>query len=140
MQEKENSTPPPRKGLFRNWLSLVGVLIPAGSVFSCLFLFATELFLPTSNPYMGILVYILAPVFFFLGVALMIAGLWMQRRQKPGSLVNGGQSVPSARPEIAGRVHRRGAGVSPVLRHRKLSNLTNTPTRSSFAARPVMCP
>jgi nitrate/TMAO reductase-like tetraheme cytochrome c subunit len=86
MQEKDNATPPQRRGLFRNWLSLIGALIAAGSVFSVLFLFATELFLPTSNPYMGILVYILAPVFFFLGVALMIAGLWVQRRQKPSAL------------------------------------------------------
>jgi len=83
MQEKENSTPVPRRGLFRNWLSLAGAVIATGSVFSCLFLFATELFLPRSNPYMGILVYILAPVFFFLGAALVIAGLWVQRRQRP---------------------------------------------------------
>jgi nitrate/TMAO reductase-like tetraheme cytochrome c subunit len=86
MQEKENLTPSPRKGLFRNWLSLAGAVIATGSVFSCLFLFATELFLPHSNPYMGILVYILAPVFFFLGIALMIVGFWMQRRQKPTAL------------------------------------------------------
>jgi nitrate/TMAO reductase-like tetraheme cytochrome c subunit len=85
MQEKDNSMPPPPRGLFRNWLSLAGVVIATGSVFSCLFLFATELFLPRSNPYMGILVYILAPVFFFLGAALMIAGWWMQRRQKTGA-------------------------------------------------------
>jgi hypothetical protein len=85
MQEKENPTPPPRRGVFRNWLSLAGVVISTGSVFSCLFLFATGLFLPRSNPYMGILVYILAPAFFFLGVALMIAGLWLQRRQEAGT-------------------------------------------------------
>jgi nitrate/TMAO reductase-like tetraheme cytochrome c subunit len=86
MPEKENSPPPLEKGLFKNWFSLIGVVIAAGSVFSCLFLFATELFLPRSNPYMGILVYILAPVFFFLGVALMIVGLWVQHRQKPAAL------------------------------------------------------
>jgi nitrate/TMAO reductase-like tetraheme cytochrome c subunit len=86
MQEKQNSLPSPRFNLFKNWLSLIGVLLAVGSVFSVLFLFATELFLPTSNPYMGILVYLIAPVFFFLGVALMIVGLWMQRRQKPGTL------------------------------------------------------
>jgi nitrate/TMAO reductase-like tetraheme cytochrome c subunit len=85
MPEKENPTPPPRRGLFRNWLSLAGVVISTGSVFSCLFLFAAELFLPRGNPYLGILVYILAPAFFFLGVALMIAGLWRQRRQQAGT-------------------------------------------------------
>ncbi|HTV63925.1 MAG TPA: NapC/NirT family cytochrome c [Verrucomicrobiae bacterium] len=77
---------PPRFNLFRNWLSLIGVLFAAGSIFSCLFLFATELFLPRSNPYMGILIYILAPVFFFFGVGLTVAGFWMQRRHKPVAL------------------------------------------------------
>jgi nitrate/TMAO reductase-like tetraheme cytochrome c subunit len=83
MQPDENPTPRRRAGLFHNWLSLSGAVIAAGSIFSCLFLFATELFLPRSNPYMGILVYVLAPIFFFLGIVLIIAGLWMQRRQKP---------------------------------------------------------
>ena len=74
MEEKENSKPVRRNALLKNWFSLAGAVIMAGSVFSCLFLFATELFLPRSNPYMGILVYMVAPVFFFLGLALVIAG------------------------------------------------------------------
>ena len=82
MPEVENSTPRRWKGLFQNWLSLSGVVVAVGSVFSCLFLFATELFVPHSNPYMGILIYILAPAFFVLGVALMVVGLWLHRRQK----------------------------------------------------------
>lgn len=81
MQENENPQPE-RRGILRNWLSLIGVVISTGSVFAVLFLFATELFLPRSNPYMGILVYILAPVFFILGLALIVIGLWMQRRRK----------------------------------------------------------
>jgi nitrate/TMAO reductase-like tetraheme cytochrome c subunit len=58
------------------------VVVAVGSVFSCLFLFATEMFIPHSNPYMGILIYILAPAFFILGVALMVVGLWLHRQQK----------------------------------------------------------
>lgn len=73
----------PRRGILRNWLSLIGAVIATGSVFAVLFLFATELFLPRSNPYMGILVYLLAPAFFFLGLALILIGLWTQRRGKP---------------------------------------------------------
>ena len=46
----------------------------------------------------------LAPVFFFLGLALIIAGLWMQRRQKPGALSLVVNLTRPARPEIAGRV------------------------------------
>jgi nitrate/TMAO reductase-like tetraheme cytochrome c subunit len=95
MQENENQIPPPRYGLFRNWLSLAGAVIAVGSVFAVLFLFAIGLFLSRSNPYLGILVYILAPVFFFLGVALIIAGLWIQRRQKNG---NGALVVNLTRP------------------------------------------
>lgn len=72
--------------MFRNWFSLLGVLISAGSIFSVLFLFAISIFVPHSNPYTGILVFLVAPVFFFFGVALIISGLWMQRRQKPGAL------------------------------------------------------
>jgi NapC/NirT cytochrome c family, N-terminal region len=86
MPDKDNSEPPRQKGLFRNWFSLLGVLISAGSVFSVLFLFAISIFVPHSNPYTGILVFLVAPVFFFLGVVLIIFGLWVQRRQKPGAL------------------------------------------------------
>jgi nitrate/TMAO reductase-like tetraheme cytochrome c subunit len=86
MKENENPTPPPRRGLFRNWLGLIGALIAAGSVFSVLFLFAISIFVPHSNPYTGILVFLVAPVFFFLGVALIIFGLWMEHRQKPGAV------------------------------------------------------
>ncbi len=96
MPENENPLPPPRYSLFRNWLSLAGAVIAIGSVFAVLFLFATGLFLAHGNPYMGILVYILAPVFFFLGVALIMAGWWMQRRrEKTGA---GAQVVDLTRP------------------------------------------
>ncbi|MGC9942684.1 MAG: NapC/NirT family cytochrome c [Verrucomicrobiota bacterium] len=95
MQENEDPIPPPRPGWIRNWLSLAGAVIATGSVFAVLFLFASDFFLAHSNPYMGILVYILAPLFFFLGVALMITGLWIQRRQKTG---NGAMAVNLTRP------------------------------------------
>lgn len=82
MEDNQNPKRPLRRDLLRNWLSLLGMVISTGSVFAVLFLFATELFLPRSNPYMGILVYLLGPVFFFVGAALTIAGWWVQRRQK----------------------------------------------------------
>ncbi len=87
MEEKEDKPTPRRQSrLFRNWFSLLGIVISGGSVFSVLFLFAISLFVPHSNPYTGILVFLVAPIFFFLGVALIIFGLWMERRQKPGSI------------------------------------------------------
>src|SRR6516165_1885314 len=83
MPDKADSIQPSRSSLFRNWFSLAGAILATGSVFACLFLFALQLFVPHGNPYAGILIYILAPVFFFSGVALVIAGVWLQRRQKP---------------------------------------------------------
>ncbi|MBU6410056.1 MAG: NapC/NirT family cytochrome c [Verrucomicrobia bacterium] len=86
MQDKENSAPRNgrRRAWFQNWLSLGGAVIAASSIFAVLLLFSTELFLPRSNPYMGLLVYVLAPVFFFAGLALMVIGLRLQRRLRPG--------------------------------------------------------
>lgn len=84
MSENENSTPQ-KSSLFRNWFGLAGVILATGSVFACLFIFAIQMFLPRSNAYTGILVYILAPIFFFSGAALVLIGFWLQRRQKPGA-------------------------------------------------------
>jgi nitrate/TMAO reductase-like tetraheme cytochrome c subunit len=66
---------------FRNWLSLVGLVLIAGSMFAFVFLFAMELFGPQSNPYMGILTYVVAPMFFFTGLFLFLLGAWIQRRR-----------------------------------------------------------
>jgi nitrate/TMAO reductase-like tetraheme cytochrome c subunit len=83
MPENKNPIRRWRSNLFKNWLGLAGAVLVTGSVFACLLLFAIELFLPRSNPYMGILVYVVAPAFFILGLVLMAAGLWMEHR-KPG--------------------------------------------------------
>ena len=58
-----DENPPPRRHrkLIQNWISLTGVVFAAGSVFAFLLLFAIEVFLPRSNPYVGLLVYIVAP-------------------------------------------------------------------------------
>lgn len=68
--------------LLRNWLSLIGAVFAVGSIFAFLLLFAIELFLPHSNPYMGILVYVVAPLCFFAGMLLIVVGVWAQRSQK----------------------------------------------------------
>ena len=71
---------------FRNWLSLAGAIIALGSLFAFLLLFAIDLFAHHGNPYMGILAYVVAPGFLFLGMILMATGVWIQRRhaRKPG--------------------------------------------------------
>ncbi|HQX62081.1 MAG TPA: DUF5911 domain-containing protein, partial [Thermomicrobiales bacterium] len=57
-----------------------GAIIAAGSIFAFLLLFAIDLFAHHGNPYMGILAYVVAPAFLFLGLFLIFVGIWLQRR------------------------------------------------------------
>lgn len=78
MKNEDNATP--RPGLWRNWLSLAGGVVALGSFFAFLLLFAIDLFARTSNPYLGILAYVIAPAFLFLGLGMALAGIGWQRR------------------------------------------------------------
>jgi nitrate/TMAO reductase-like tetraheme cytochrome c subunit len=53
-----------------------------GSFFAFLLLFAMDLFAEHANPYMGILAYVVAPGFSFFGLALVLAGMWIQFRKE----------------------------------------------------------
>ncbi len=64
----------PPKPLY-NWISLTGAVFAAGSIFAFALLFSIEAFLPHSNPYVGLLVYVVAPVCFFAGVFLILFGV-----------------------------------------------------------------
>lgn len=66
--------------LFRNWLSAAGVILATAAFFAFLFLFAIDIFRRQSNPYVGILAYIVAPAFFFVGTAMMFVGFRIQVR------------------------------------------------------------
>jgi nitrate/TMAO reductase-like tetraheme cytochrome c subunit len=66
--------------LFRNWLSAVGAILATAAFFAFVFLFLIDLFARQSNPYVGILAYIITPAFFFGGSGLMWYGFWIQRR------------------------------------------------------------
>src|ERR1700751_5792731 len=66
---------------FRNWLSLAGLVILVGSLFAFVMLVALDLFTPHSNPYLGILIYVVAPGFFILGAFFIVLGALVDRRQ-----------------------------------------------------------
>ena len=70
-----------RPSLLRNWLSLTGIVVVIGSLFSILLLFLLDTLSKTPNPYVGILTYFIAPAFFIFGMCLAILGAWRERRK-----------------------------------------------------------
>src|SRR6185369_1253624 len=72
----------PRFGIFRNWTSLTGLVIVMASLFSFILLFLLDSFAHVSNPYVGVLTYLVTPVFLFIGLGLVVIGVaWRRWRQ-----------------------------------------------------------
>jgi nitrate/TMAO reductase-like tetraheme cytochrome c subunit len=72
-----------RYSALRNWISLSGLVIAVGSLFSFLLLFVLNTVAHLSNPYLGILTYLVAPGFLMIGLFLTAAGaLWHRHRLK----------------------------------------------------------
>lgn len=69
-----------RTRLFRNWVSAAGAILATAAFFAFLLLFAVDVFNRQSNPYVGILAYIVAPGFFFAGTLMMFVGFRIHRR------------------------------------------------------------
>ena len=73
--------PMPKLSVFRNWLSLVGLVVVMGCLFAFVLLLALDLLAPTANPYLGILAYLLVPAFLVLGLLMLGVGLIIERRR-----------------------------------------------------------
>lgn len=97
-----NETPdtgPKRTTRFRNWVSLSGAVIIAGSIFSFIFLFAMDILSHHGNPYMGILAYVVAPMFFTLGMILLVLGALIQRKRTKGGMIPRAFTIDLTRPK-----------------------------------------
>jgi nitrate/TMAO reductase-like tetraheme cytochrome c subunit len=80
----ENHIPAPaarRFSALRNWLSFAGLTIALGSLFSFLLLFILDSAAHFANPYIGILTYLVAPGFLFIGLTLALIGALWHRHQ-----------------------------------------------------------
>lgn len=75
-----------RSPMFRNWVSLAGVVIAAGSVFSFILLTVLDFFARRENPYVGILTWVVAPAFLILGAFFIVLGWVLSRRQTARAL------------------------------------------------------
>jgi len=67
--------------LSSHWLSLLGVALVTTAGFSWLFVLPIHLRGHTSNPYLGILVFLIIPVVFFLGLVLIPIGIFLARKK-----------------------------------------------------------
>jgi hypothetical protein len=78
-----------RSWLIKNWLSLVGLVIVIGSLFSFLLLFLLDALAHFANPYIGILTYLVAPGFLVIGLFLTGLGIlrWRRRIARKGAAV-----------------------------------------------------
>lgn len=87
-----NDTPghPLKRALhFKNWISLAGLIVAAGSVFSFVFLWAMSLMSDGGNQYLGILTWIVAPIFLITGLILIFVGWFLNRRRVAKMLPDG---------------------------------------------------
>jgi hypothetical protein len=74
--------PPRPHSIWHNWISLAGFVLAGSSIFAFLLLFALDLTgRDAGNPYLGILCYVVAPGFLFLGAAVTLYGAWRHRRR-----------------------------------------------------------
>ncbi|MDP9193120.1 MAG: NapC/NirT family cytochrome c [Acidobacteriota bacterium] len=68
--------------LSRNLLSEIGVGIAAIGLANLAFLIYLDTTRANSNPYLGILTWIIAPAIFIFGIAVFMLGLWRERRRR----------------------------------------------------------
>ena len=68
--------------LIQNWISLFGVILAACSFFAVTCLIAIDFYAGFSNPYMGILTYLVAPSFLSGGLLLILFGVLRERRRR----------------------------------------------------------
>lgn len=71
----------PRLARLRNWLSLAGMVLSVAAMGAFALLFFMDLFADHANPYMGILAYVVSPMFFFTGLAMVILGYILETRR-----------------------------------------------------------
>src|SRR6186997_1079573 len=74
--------PQPFRRNFRNWLSWSGMVFAVAALFAFLLLLAIDQFAGHRNPYVGILAYLVAPLFFVFGIFLTFLGAIIRWRTR----------------------------------------------------------
>jgi hypothetical protein len=75
----------------RHLISRIGVALTTASAVLFIFLLVIDLLGFLQNPYAGIVVFIMLPVLFVLGLLLIPVGLWLERRRGADEVVRPGR-------------------------------------------------
>lgn len=67
---------------FYNITTLIGVFVAVVSFGLILFLIVLEMLTPDPKPYMGIIAFVILPVFLIVGVVLIAAGIWREHHRE----------------------------------------------------------
>lgn len=81
MNSKSDNKQSSRPKLLQNWISLAGLMVVIAALFAFLLLWLLEFISGSNNPYVGILAYLVAPGFLFLGLVMLFGGAWLERRR-----------------------------------------------------------
>ena len=84
MNDKNAGKPPHRPSLLQNWMSLAGLVIVIGGVFSFFLLFMLDVIGHFSNPYISILTWMVAPAFLVFGFILICIGMLREQHRRAG--------------------------------------------------------
>lgn len=68
--------------LLLNPISLMGILIALTSFIAIIILFFAHIFLAPDNPYIGIVTYLIFPIFLIIGLLIIPFGMFIERRQQ----------------------------------------------------------
>jgi hypothetical protein len=75
--------------LTQHWLSLLGVALVTTAGISWLFVLPNQIRGHVDNPYIGIIVFLILPIVFFAGLALIPIGIYLSKRQIQKGLLEG---------------------------------------------------
>jgi hypothetical protein len=81
-----NDRPQNRKplfaGLLDNWISIAGITLGCCALFADFCLIAYDYVQGFSQPYLGLLTYLIVPQFIWIGIFLTAVGAWIERRRR----------------------------------------------------------
>jgi hypothetical protein len=84
MNTENTGKPPHRPSLLQNWMSLAGLVIVIGGLFSFFMLLMLDAVAHFSNPYISILTWMVTPAFLVFGFILTLIGVLRTRHKRVG--------------------------------------------------------